>query len=54
MKRNRKPLYKMLEESFDKELEEEEKARKKKLEQIKLSRRPIDINKLNEHAMKHD
>ena len=36
----------MLEESFEKEQMEVEKERKQKLEKIKLSKRPIDINKL--------
>ena len=54
VKRHKKPLYKMLEESFEKEMEEEERIRKKKLDMIKLSKRPIDMNKLHEHAMKHD
>lgn len=44
----------MLEESFEKEMEEEERVRRKKLDMIKLAKRPIDMNKLNEHAMKHD
>lgn len=55
VKKNRKkPLYKMLEESFEKVQQEEESKRKQKLQQIKLSKRPIDINKLQEHALKHD
>jgi len=54
VKNHKKPLYKMLEESFEKEQMEVEKIRKQKLEQIKLSKRPIDMNKLLEHAVKHD
>lgn len=44
----------MLEESFDKVQQEEERVRKKKLDGIRAAKRPIDINKLNEFALKHD
>ena len=53
-KGKKKPLYRMLEESFDQVQAEEEKERQKKLAKIRLAKRPIDINKLQEHALKHD
>ena len=54
VKNHKKPLYKMLEESFEKVQKEEEKSRRQKLVQIKMDKRPLDLNKLNEHALKHD
>lgn len=54
VKRNKKPLYKLLEESFDKELKNQEDARKLVLDKIRLRSRPIDIENINMHAAKHD
>ena len=44
----------MLEESFSKEEQDMKHERKLVLEKIKLSKRPVDFHKLNEHARKHD
>ena len=38
----KKPLYKMLEESFSKEEQGHKQERKKVLEKIKLTKKPID------------
>ena len=54
VKRNKKPLYKLLEESFENQLKDQEDARKKILDQIRHKKAPLDINKLKEHTAKHD
>ena len=54
VKNHKKPLFKMLEESFEKEQQEVERQRKNKLKQIKLAKKPLDMEQLEEHAKKHD
>ena len=44
----------MLEESFSKEEQGVNQERKKVLDKIKMQKRGIDFQGLNEHARKHD
>jgi len=44
----------MLEESFSKEEQGVNQERKKVLDKIKLSKRPVDFKRIRDHARKHD